>query len=52
LGWTEVKDVRVGRVVEFDLGGDADGAEGRVRAMCDKLLANTVIESYRVDIVD
>jgi phosphoribosylformylglycinamidine synthase len=52
LGWTEVKDVRVGRVVEFDLGEDADGAEGRVKAMCDKLLANTVIESYRVDIVD
>ncbi len=52
LGWTEIKDVRVGRVVEFDLGGEADGSEGRVKAMCDKLLANTVIESYRVDIVD
>jgi len=50
LGWTEVKDVRVGRVLEFDLGGDAEGAEARVKAMCDKLLANTVIESYRVEI--
>ena len=51
LGWNEVKDVRVGRVLEFELGGDTDGAEARVKAMCDKLLANTVIESYRVDIV-
>jgi phosphoribosylformylglycinamidine synthase PurS subunit len=50
LGWADVKDVRVGRVLEFDLGGDAEGAETRVKAMCDKLLANTVIESYRVEI--
>jgi phosphoribosylformylglycinamidine synthase len=50
LGWSEVKDVRVGRVLEFELGGSADDAEARVKAMCDKLLANTVIESYRVEI--
>lgn len=50
LGWSEVKDVRVGRVLEFELGGSPDDAEARVKAMCDKLLANTVIESYRVEI--
>jgi len=51
LGWPSVKDVRVGRVIEFDLAEtDAEKAKAEVKAMCDKLLANTVIESYRIDI--
>jgi len=51
LGWADVKDVRVGRVVTFDVGGtDAAAAEAEVKAMCEKLLANTVIESYRVEV--
>jgi len=51
LGWADVKDVRVGRVITFDVGGtDAAAAEAEVKAMCDKLLANTVIESYRVEV--
>jgi phosphoribosylformylglycinamidine synthase PurS subunit len=51
LGWPSVKDVRVGRVLEFEVGGDdAVSAEAEVKAMCDKLLANTVIESYRVEV--
>ncbi|MDO8295147.1 MAG: phosphoribosylformylglycinamidine synthase subunit PurS [Caulobacter sp.] len=51
LGWPDVKDVRVGRVLTFDLpGDDRAAAEAQVKAMCDKLLANTVIESYRVEI--
>ncbi|HJV40811.1 phosphoribosylformylglycinamidine synthase subunit PurS [Caulobacter sp.] len=51
LGWQSVKDVRVGRVIEFDLAEtDADKAKAEVKAMCDKLLANTVIESYRIDV--
>ena len=51
LGWAGVKDVRVGRVIEFDLAEtDADKARAEVKAMCDKLLANTVIESYRIDV--
>jgi phosphoribosylformylglycinamidine synthase len=51
LGWAGVKDVRVGRVLTFDLPGD-DKAAGaaEVKAMCDKLLANTVIESYRIEV--
>ena len=48
LGWPGVANVRVGRVLEFDL---ADGvAEADVTAMCERLLANTVIESYRIDL--
>ena len=50
LGWADVEHVRVGRVLEFDVGGDKASAEAQVKAMCDKLLANTVIESYRIDI--
>lgn len=52
MGWTGAGNVRVGRVIEFDLpGGDRGAAEGEVKAMCDKLLANPVIEAYRVDVV-
>ena len=51
LGWPGVKDVRVGRVLTFDLAAaDQAAAEAEVKAMCDKLLANTVIESYRVEL--
>ena len=49
LGWTGVSDVRVGRVIEFDL-TDAAKPEAEVKAMCEKLLANPVIEGYRVDV--
>lgn len=51
LGWPAVKDVRVGRVITFDLAAtDPAAAETEVKAMCEKLLANAVIESYRIEI--
>jgi phosphoribosylformylglycinamidine synthase subunit PurS len=51
LGWGGVEGVRVGKTIEFDLAGlDRAQAEGEVKAMCEKLLANTVIESYRVEV--
>jgi len=51
LGWSGVEHVRVGRTIEFDLNSaDAAEAEAEVKAMCEKLLANTVIESYRVEV--
>jgi len=51
LGWSGVEHVRVGKTIEFDLAAkDAASAEAEVKAMCDKLLANTVIESYRVEV--
>ena len=51
LGWGGVSAVRVGRTIEFDLAAtDSAAAESEVKAMCDKLLANTVIESYRVEV--
>ena len=51
LGYADVAEVRVGKTISFDLGEEpADRAEARVRAMCERLLANTVIESYRLEI--
>ena len=51
LGWASVDQVRVGKVIEFALNADnADAAQTEAKAMCEKLLANTVIESYRVEI--
>jgi phosphoribosylformylglycinamidine synthase PurS subunit len=48
LGWPGVANVRVGRVIEFDL--PTGSGEAEVKAMCERLLANTVIESYRVEV--
>jgi len=51
LGFDEVTAARQGKVIELDLSGeDAKAAETRVTEMCEKLLANTVIESYSVKI--
>ena len=51
LGWADVDNVRVGRLIEMDVDGtDAEAARARVDAMCQRLLANPVIEGYRVEI--
>ena len=48
LGFEGVDGVRQGKVIELEL---ADGtSEAQVNEMCDKLLANTVIESYTVEL--
>ncbi|MCY4191935.1 MAG: phosphoribosylformylglycinamidine synthase subunit PurS [Rhodospirillaceae bacterium] len=51
LGFDDVKDVRQGKYLEIDIDDtDSSAAEDRVQDMCRKLLANTVIENYRVEI--
>ncbi|MGE0056817.1 MAG: phosphoribosylformylglycinamidine synthase subunit PurS [Dehalococcoidia bacterium] len=51
LGFSEVEGVRAGKYIEVRLtAASADVAKGRVDSMCDKLLANPVIESYRFDV--
>jgi phosphoribosylformylglycinamidine synthase len=51
LGFAGVDHVRVGKTNEFDIAdGDQAKAEADVKAICERLLANTVIESYRVEI--
>ena len=51
LGFKNVADVRVGRVISFDsTAADKAAAEVDARQMADRLLANQVIESYRVEV--
>ncbi|MBI1864973.1 MAG: phosphoribosylformylglycinamidine synthase subunit PurS [Nitrospirae bacterium] len=51
LGFKEVGGVRIGKYLEIALdGGTRDEAEHRVREMCEKLLANLIIEDYRFEI--
>lgn len=51
LGFSGVEGVRQGKVIEIDLAEtDAGKARETVTQMCDKLLANTVIESYTVEL--
>lgn len=47
LGFSGVRDARVGRLIELDV---ADGTtDETLREMCEKLLANMVIENYRIE---
>jgi phosphoribosylformylglycinamidine synthase len=53
LGYREVQDVRMGKVLEMRLDVPSrNQAEVRIREMCEKLLANPVIEDYRFEIED
>lgn len=53
MGFGEVQGARIGKVIELDLDDTTKGdAEARVKEMCEKLLANTVIESYRFELED
>ena len=52
MGYDDVTDVRQGKFFEVELSGsDSASAKARVTEMADKLLANPVIESYRVEIL-
>ena len=51
LGFNEVAGVRQGKLIEIDLNtADAEEAQQRVAEMCDKLLANPVIENYDIEL--
>lgn len=51
LGFSGVGEVRQGKVIEIDLEeSDAARAEATVKSMCERLLANTVIENYAIRI--
>ena len=47
LGFKSVDDVRIGRTVELDVADDTSDAA--LTEMCEKLLANTVIENYQIE---
>jgi phosphoribosylformylglycinamidine synthase PurS subunit len=51
-GFPEVREVRAGKSFDIDLGSDdAQQAGERLAAMCEKLLANTVVEEYEIELV-
>jgi phosphoribosylformylglycinamidine synthase len=51
LGFDGVEGVRQGKYIELDLAdGDRAAAEASVTEMCEKLLANTIIENYAIDV--
>jgi phosphoribosylformylglycinamidine synthase len=47
LGYTELEEARIGKLIELKL---ETYDEARVKEMCDKLLANPVIENYRIEV--
>lgn len=52
LGFKSASNVRMGKYLELDLNETTrDKAETQVKAMCEKLLANTVIEDYRYEVM-
>lgn len=52
LGYQSVGNVRVGKYLELELAETVkDKAEAQVKAMCEKLLANTIIEEYRFELM-
>ncbi len=53
LGFDNVESVRQGKFIEVELNEtDKNAAQKQLDAMCEQLLANTVIESYRAEIVE
>jgi phosphoribosylformylglycinamidine synthase len=46
LGWDGASNVRIGKLIEFDMSA---GDEDAVREMCDKLLVNPIIETYTIE---
>lgn len=51
LGYPEVGSVRLGKYIELQLEGDDPArARARVEEMCRKLLSNTVVENFRVEV--
>ncbi|MEO1967598.1 MAG: phosphoribosylformylglycinamidine synthase subunit PurS [Sphingomonadaceae bacterium] len=47
LGYSGVRNVRIGRMIELDVDEGTD--DDTIKQMCERLLANTVIESYRIE---
>ena len=50
MGYAEVGNVRIGKLIELELDAATKDIDARVKEMCDKLLVNRVIEDYRYEI--
>ncbi len=53
IGYPIVEEVRIGKLIELQLGEiSVESAQQQVKEMCEKLLANTVIEDYSFELID
>ena len=51
MGWTNVRDVRVGKVIDLEVdAADEASARTQVEKMCEQLLANPLMESYEIEL--
>ncbi|MBI5887729.1 MAG: phosphoribosylformylglycinamidine synthase subunit PurS [Deltaproteobacteria bacterium] len=51
MDFGEVKDVRIGKFMELEIdAASKDEETARIKEMCERLLANTVIENYRIEV--
>lgn len=50
MGYNEVEEVRIGKFIEIQVGETTRDLDTVVKEMCEKLLVNTVIESYRYEV--
>lgn len=50
LGYESVDQVRIGKFIEMEVEGEGESVDRQVKEMCDRLLANPVIEDYRFEV--
>ncbi|MFE6138771.1 phosphoribosylformylglycinamidine synthase subunit PurS [Bacillus sp. NPDC057893] len=50
LSFTEVQDVRIGKYMELTIDKSVSDLDSKVKEMCEKLLANVVMEDYRYEV--
>ncbi|HEV8583936.1 MAG TPA: phosphoribosylformylglycinamidine synthase subunit PurS [Methylomirabilota bacterium] len=52
LGFADLRDLRVGKLIEVEVEGSAAQAKARLDEMCRKLLANTILEDYTIEPIE
>lgn len=52
LGYSNVHQVRIGKVIEMDITEEGRPVEAQVKEMCDRLLANPVTELYTIEVLE
>ncbi|GDX39965.1 phosphoribosylformylglycinamidine synthase subunit PurS [Armatimonadota bacterium] len=51
MGYADVQQVRIGKYMEVEVSGESGDLDAEIKAMCEKLLSNPVIEDYRYEVV-
>jgi phosphoribosylformylglycinamidine synthase subunit PurS len=50
MGYPETQNVRVGKIIQMDIEGTTENAKVKAKEMCEKLLANPNMESYKIEV--